>query len=122
MLPSFALSALASSKMGGVCIPYTLNFGSIGTISIDLTEELMNDAIDQIQSIYVDNSNNNNPMTMKFSGTQLVIQVAANRQGVYPSFAARGRFSITFVTTVAGGLLVPVGFLNQTLPYAVWST
>lgn len=77
-----------------------------------------------LQSVYVDNGSNTQPVTITVAGSGQVVTVPASSQGVFPLFIS-GMGSFIIVTTAAG-VPTPIAattrcyFLNMPISPAVW--
>lgn len=121
---SFRLTTREFPSRGSLAIQKVFNH-TAGVMSIegDLYSEMENGLFDFLQSVKIDNSQNAFPYSITFAGlgavgdtiicppyslmTSQVLQVAESK----PKY-----FSAT-----AGGVLVPVTFLNVELPYMIYS-
>ena len=107
-------------KEGPKCLtyPFDLTTGS-GTIEDDLLLENTNGVIQFVQSVYVDNSTNINPLTIIFKITRQKLVIPAGAQGIWPVFSIdQTQFSIsTVVDPSATGALI---FLNVPMPLTQW--
>lgn len=106
-------------KAGPKSLPYTFDFSTDGVISDDLlTENLMNE-VQFVQSIYVNNRDNDVEFRIVFAITGQEIVVPANASGIWPVFAPD---QTSFVATMApqAGRIVKVQFLNVPMPLTQW--
>ena len=95
----------------------SLDFTVTSSYLIDFTQAYMSTSISLVQSVYVDNSQNPDPLSITVAGTQQQITAAPGSQGTYPVIAAI-RPKITCQSS--GGVLVNLIFLNVPLPAATW--
>lgn len=116
---SYPMTWGTMAAKGPLCLPIDdLDFTSVAEISGDLEKELTNGTIDQIQSVYIDNSANANSFTLTFLGSGQRIVVPAGAQNMYPVLApAPLRYKAA--TTIAA-VIVPISFTNVPLPLAQW--
>jgi hypothetical protein len=103
---------------GPVGIPFTLDFTNVTTVSTDFALEQMQGAIEFIQAIYIDNSENATPVEIVFSGMLYEIQCKGSRQGIWPVLAPTGALSLTAGATQ--GTKVPCIVFNVQQPYFIW--
>lgn len=87
--------------------------------TLDLTNEIIQNHISQLQGVYIDNSANAQTVTIQVQGTQQKVSIGANRQAYLPLLIPPGQEAFTFTST--GGVLVPLFFLNVPMPTAVWA-
>jgi hypothetical protein len=113
---SFKTAFGSFPSQGNRALPVTLDFTNSANWNDDLSPEMQQSQIESIQAIYVDNSQNANPLTLVFAGYQTLF-VKPGKQGIYP-IIAQGSLQYTATTTV--GVKVPVIFLNNTPNFAEW--
>lgn len=100
-------------KQGTRSLPIVYNFASAASFNDDLTVEMQMGEIDFVQSVYVDNSLNNNPLLIQFLyGPQQPLRIPALAQGIFPVIAA-GQVKYTISTTQAN---VNVTLIFQNIP------
>lgn len=85
-----------------------------GSITLNLSDVITSEQIDQIQTVWVDNRAGANPFTVTSSVLQIVRSVPAGAQALLPFFVVPGDTRFTFSRADAG--TVVVGFLNVPLP------
>lgn len=117
---SFAIPSNAVPTEGPVGIPITLALAGIASVSGDFALEQTSGSIGFVQSAYIDNSGNASPLTIVFPGTQQNITVKGHTQGYYPVVPFQGTF--TWQASSAGGVNVPVIFMNVQFGAAQWAT
>lgn len=100
-------------------LPYTYDFSTDTAVSFDLQLENTNGIIQMVQSVYVDNSDNNAALTLRFTITGQRLVVPANSQGIWPVIAPL-QTQITASTTPAADLRVHIILLNVPMPYTQW--
>lgn len=88
------------------------------TVELDLTNAQTSGVIDQIQSIYIDNSGNLQPVTVGCSLTNQTVTCPPQSQGFFPLLIAMPP-KITFTST--GAVIVPVWLINVPMPVGAWS-
>lgn len=99
-------------------MPVKLDFtGGVTTLALDFTEEIAGSAIDFIQSMKVDNSQSQSPITFQFDQTYDRVVVPAQAQGVWPVICGS---EPRFTATTAGGVIVPIILLNIPMPLTQW--
>lgn len=114
-------NALAPDEDKGPTILSTrLDFTALGSAKIDLVKEEATDRMPVgVQSIFIDNSENPQPLVMVVGVTQQRVKIPANKQGVFPVYS-NGDTDFTFTTTAGAGIIIPIIFANFPQPYAVW--
>lgn len=73
-----------------------------------------------IQSMFVDNSDNPNILVIDFNGGLLRLKIPANSQAILPVASPRGIFQLIAETPSAAGRRIPVTFFDVAQPYIVW--
>lgn len=107
----------------GMPVTYVIPAGANVAYSMndDLAQAAMDNAIAFIQSLWIDNSENDFDFTMTFAGTGQRLKCPARSQGVFPVFVINPpQFNIS-TTSVAAAFNVPLIFLNVPMPHAIWS-
>src|ERR1700735_1530474 len=87
-------------------LPVNLDFTKTAIITDDLGPEMQQSQIEFIQSVWIDNSNNADIMTIQFNNGQN-IEAQPGSQGVYPVISSG---LLRYVAQSAGGVIVPVIF------------
>ena len=107
-------------KEGPKVLTYPFDFSSgSGTLEDDLLLENTNGVIQFVQSVYVDNSANPNPLTILFRITRQKIVIPANAQGIWPVFSIdQTQFQLS--TTVNANAVGTLIFLNVPMPLTQW--
>jgi hypothetical protein len=105
---------------GAKSIPLLLDFTNTATWSVDLTNFQQLGYISMIQTVYIDNSSNGNPLSVIVgSNSGQVITAAPNTQGYYPVLCPNpAQFTIS---TLQGSGLIPIQLINTPIPGPVWS-
>ena len=104
-------------RNGPLGITKRLEFtASVGEIAFDLYKEESSNDIEFIQSVWVENQNNPNPLEIEFLGTNQILKVPANTQGIYPAIAPNP-VVVTCRTTAGNNLNCKVILLNMPMPY-----
>lgn len=101
----------------GKTLPYTAKLASATTDQLDLTNAQALGTIDQIQTVYIDNSGNASPISLTLNSGQ-TITCPANSQGYFPLFSVNPPV-IDFASN--GGVNVTVFFGNMPMPVGNWS-
>jgi len=78
-----------------------------------------NHGIDGLQSIYIDNSNNAQTVSIAFDSGQVIVSPSYS-QAIYPVFFSGNQ--LNFVATSTGGVQVNLIFLNTREQAQLWST
>lgn len=114
-------TGLGTSPIENVAIEIPCNFNLDSVLTKDFTRELQAEKIPYLQSVYIDNSANANPLTLAIQGTAYSITVKAHTQGWYPLSPAQGPLNVTISSTQAA--VVPVlTFTSFMVPYVNWAT
>lgn len=105
--------------IGAVSLTVNLDFVHLGQdINIDLQPIQQTGKMGSVQSIYIDNSANAQPMTITVDGTLQTLTIPPQSCGYYTLLATNPpRFK--FHTT--GVFVIRVQFLNYYVPGNVWS-
>ena len=74
-------------REGPKAIPINLSFAAANTYQIDFTSLQQRGLITQLQAVWIDNSNNNQPVTLTNLSSQQAVKVPAGFQGTVPIFA-----------------------------------
>lgn len=83
-------------KNGAKAVPADYDFSVSAAWDTDLTLLKQQGKIEVIQSIFIDNANNNQSIVVTVSGTRQAISVPAQYQGLFPVFVTdRARFTVT---------------------------
>lgn len=96
----------------------SLDFTSIGVLNVDLQREQSKGRLEFVQSVYIDNSNNQSTLTLKFLGTGQVIVAQPLTQGDYPVKVGTG--IVRFTATASQGQTIPVIFQNMPAQGFIW--
>jgi len=117
----------AFPKIGNRELPWSFNFQAAGggslTLTKDFGEHIRSGAIDGFQSIFIDNSNNGNALTLQFvSAFTFTIEVLGNTQGIYPVIHS-GPVALNATTTAtAGGVPVNLVLSNTPKSFFAWAS
>lgn len=87
-LTAFPISNGYAPLEGPKGMPLNVDFTSIASQAFDTTQEFQNGEIAMIQSVWVDNRDVNQAVTLTIAGTGQRIVVPANTQNVYPVYTA----------------------------------
>lgn len=120
MLNSFQTPNLALPSAGSMAISVALDFTARAAIAGSLQQELLDDRIELIQSIYIDNADNSSVMDLTLLGAPIPqrIRAQANTQGWYPLSWPLGNGAYKAVSN--SGAVINVIFANYAMPYLVW--
>lgn len=105
----------APLKTGPKAIPITLDFTTLAERDFDLIDATARGVIDFVQSIWVDNSDNDNSLTLTFSQTAQRLVVPANAQGIWPVIAPQGLRCVA-TTTPGVGVICQIILMNVPMP------
>jgi hypothetical protein len=88
-----------------------------GPYTVDLRQLIEGGQITNIQTVYIDNSQNASPVAFSVQGTGQFSQIPANSQAVLPLFCQKvARLAVQSEGTVD----IPFILLNVPMPTAVW--
>lgn len=115
---SFAMPNTQKSNSGpyGLIVPLAFT-AAIQTINSDIIQEMQTNAIDMVQSIFIDNTNNAVAFAITFGGFSYSINVRAGRFGIWPILVPQGPVSFSANSPVATPFTVNCIFMNQIMPY-----
>lgn len=99
---------------GPKALPISLDFTTAAAIIVDLVQEVASGAINMIQSVYVDNSNNLSPLTILWDQTAQRIVVPPTAQGMFPVITPKD--NPRFQASSAGAVVVGIILLNVPMP------
>ena len=117
---SWRTASQSFPKSGNRELPISLIFSNVSVIQDDLSAEMQQSEIESIQSDYIDNSQNPNPLVLKF-GDAIGQEIVADEftQGIYPVITS-GTVKYTATTVQNAALVVPIIFSNTAKPFFVW--
>lgn len=104
---------------GPKVVPTTLDFSVLAAYNIDMFMEESTAQIGFVQSVYIDNADNPNSLTIVCAVTNQRIRVRANTQGWYPILAT-DKFACR-VSSTLGAYSVSLHFSNVPMPTAQWA-
>lgn len=115
---SFSIANVVIPKSGPKTVPCRLDFTGVTEHLVDLSQLVETYRIEYIQTLYVDNKDNNNELDILTDLTGQRITIPANSQG-YFALLQPNPPKITF-QTVAGAFSVNLQFMNVPVQPAVW--
>jgi len=118
---SFGVSNVIVPKNGPKAVPVTLDFSNDGEIDINCEMVISQGKIEYIQTLYIDNADNANPVTFVCSVTRQRVIVKARAQGYFPLLAPNPPV-ITVSTTQTANLIVSVFLLNVPVQAMNWQS
>lgn len=113
-----------SPAEGPRCIPLGLNFetatpGATVSIPIDLSVQQYQTRISMVQTLFLDLSQTDSPVSVKVEGTNQVLIAKGRTQGYYPCLApAPTRFTFSS----AANAIIQAVMINVPIAGAVWAT
>jgi hypothetical protein len=116
--PTFGVANVIIPQGGPKCIPYNLNFNGVSQATIDPSQALNMGMIEFIQTLFIDNFDNPNELTVTIQPTGQRLKIGAGKQG-YFSVLAPNNPTFAFATT-AGAFFVNVQLINVPIQPAVW--
>jgi hypothetical protein len=117
----FGVSNVIVPKSGPKAAPVTLDFANTGAIDIDCELLTSQGRIEYIQTLYIDNADNLNPLTLTMGLTGQRLRVPARYQGYFPILAPNPPL-ITCETNQTANLKVFVYLLNVPVQAVNWSS
>lgn len=99
-------------------LPFLVPLASAATAELDLTNPQTQGVIDQIQSVYIDNSDNTSEFSITTNNGQNVT-CPASTQGWFPLLSANPP---VFQFASLGAVDVPIFFCNVPMPLGTWLT
>ncbi len=115
---SFSIANVVIPKSGPKTIPCILNFTGVDAHTVDLSQFVDQGRIEYVQTVFIDNSENPNPITLITELTNQRIICPAGAQG-YFSVLQPNNPVFDFETT-AGAFNVPLQFMNVPVQPCVW--
>lgn len=110
-------NTLAPGSKGPQAVKYTFSTSISSPQNLSVQPDVAWN-IKNLQSIFIDNSENADAATLVINSSGEVLTVPAYAQGTFPLFYIGELLQIT--CTTSGGVDVPVMFLNISLPLAIW--
>lgn len=104
---------------GPKAYPFTLDFRTAVSQSLDFDVEITGGFIDYISGIFVDNTKNANPLTIKTASIGQVISIPAGKQAYMPLLISDAA-QLEITTVQANNLLVPFFVVNFPVTPCVW--
>lgn len=117
-LASYGVSNSYAPQKGPRAATRELDFGSVNEIKFDLEQEVSEDTLDFVQTVWVDNLDNTAPLILTVPITGQRLKIRAGAMGVYPFIATPGS-GLVATTTAVAGLICKLIFLNVPMPH--WS-
>ncbi len=117
----FGVSNVIVPRNGPKAAPVTLDFSNTGEIAIDTELLISQGKMEYIQTLYIDNADNLNPLTLICSVTGQRIRVPARYQGYYPILAPNPPL-ITVTTNQTALLKVGIFLLNVPVQAVNWAS
>lgn len=103
---------------GSRAMPQTLDFTVETSIGVNLTYEQESQRLEFVQSIYIDNSTNPNPLTGTCRGSGQIFIIPGGWQGYIPVLASVDNAHITFTTVKTP--IIPINLLSFPVPAILW--
>lgn len=94
---------------GPKCVPVTLDFSAADTYNLDYSNMARRGFMQSLQTVWVDNSLNGDPVSIIIPASQQTVKIPANTQGYY-CLICPNPIKISF--TSAGAAVVTVLLLN----------
>jgi hypothetical protein len=104
---------------GAKAVPVNFDFSTGAIFDVDLTQLKNLGQIEIIQSIFIDNSQNNQAITVTVANTTQSIAVGPTSQGVYPILVTD---KAKFTVSSAGNGKAQIQLINAALPPAQWAS
>ena len=104
---------------GAKAVPVNFDFSLNAAYDVDLTQLKNLGQIEIVQSVFIDNSQNNQAIVVTVFGTTQSIAVGPTSQGVYPILVTdKARFTVSS----AGNGKAQIQLINAQLPPAQWAS
>jgi hypothetical protein len=113
----YALSFGCAPPEGAVTLPINLDFQATTEVVLDCQPIQAKGKFSQLQTIYIDNSDNAQPIEVTLNVTYQHLQIPAHYCG-YLCVLTPNVKNVKFNTT--GGVVVPIQLMNFFLPTHVW--
>lgn len=104
--------------MNPLVIPLNVNLTVNSSVLVDMTQQQQRGQIGPIQTIYIDNSDNAQEVSIVTQILGQEITIPAGDSAILPIFLATTAPKFTVNTT--GGVILPIFLMNFPLPAAVW--
>jgi len=114
----FSVANMIVPAEGPKVVPIKLDFNGISEIEIDGNQIVTQGQLAYIQTVYIDNSENDEPISIVSDLTDQVITCPAGCQGNFNVFMPNNP---KFIVRTDGTLIVTIFFCNFPLIPAVWS-
>lgn len=98
-------------------LPHSFDFSAVSSIHFDLRKARDEAKIAWVQTVYIDNSANAQPISVKSAITNQTVTCPPNCQGYFPVLAAEP----DFILSTTGGVVVLLQFINVMMPASVWN-
>lgn len=108
-LSYYSVQNLQIPAEGPKAIPLTLDFSVAASYTLNLQNVEARTYISQVQSVYLDNSDNTASLTVSMPGTNQKITITPNRQGYFNVSCPN---PVVMVFTSQGGVVVQVQLFN----------
>jgi len=114
------LGTPADCRLGRRSIHVTVDFTLGATFKLDLSQVQSQGAMDSVQTLYIDNSNNTFGLTITLGVSLQNVIIPAGAQGYIPVLQPNP--PILIFTTLGGTPLVEIQLMNFFLPPCIWYT
>lgn len=118
-LSAMKASLGAAPAEGPMVVPVPIDFTAQTSYILDITYIQQQARISMLQTLYIDNSANTQPLYLILSTTNQTVKIPANSEAYMP-LVFSNKLAVTLATT--GALVVYVAALNVAMNAAVWST
>lgn len=116
MLTSVKINSGYAPRQGPQGLRWEFYVSPIAPVIKDFYQEMSEMQIEFIQSVWVENHNNPNPLYLTFQGLGQVLKVPANTQGLYPVLAA-APFNVMATVLTGESVGVACIFMNMPMPF-----
>lgn len=115
-LPGIKINSGYAPRSGPIGMRWEFTISPTASVLKDFYQEMSELDIEFIQTVWVENHANPNPLFLAFQGLGQILKVPANTQGIFPVLAPAPFSVLASVTT---GVEVPVAcvFLNMPMPF-----
>lgn len=120
MNTAFGIANVIVPAGGPKCVPTSVDFSNNAEVLLDGSQIVQQGKIEYLQGVFIDNSSNNNPLSLTMSTTNQTIICPPKSQG-YFAIMVPDPPQIVAKTTIVNGLVIPMFFYNVPIQAAVWS-
>jgi len=98
-----------------------MDFSTVDQYDFDMTNAQESGIIKAVQTLYIDTTNANEPVSFIMDGAQQVVTVLPGKQGYFPVLQ-RNPPQFSARSTASVGSIVVIHMLNVPMPMGVWDS